>query len=650
MFGKRVKFLVLALVFLMIGVVLINGPIAAQSPEKQPEKLKEIALELVAARNNLPISTLEVINSAKTDYILLSKMGFHYKVADKSSGELYGITLDENGKELEHEQLLASEQAAYTARYGKLEQALAEQLSKDSTGKPIKVIIWLKEQSYAGPERPALEDSNAVPAEEQTKILEDFYEKADAQRAAAVERVVAPVVERLKKQGNEVMTSTSAPIIIASLTSKKIKEIANWDEVDMVYQDIINEPALNIARPTILANTVWNRNIAGFGVKVGEVEVGGQINTTNPYLGPPSIYQDSLYSCLSPHATAVAGIIRSWHPTYFGTAPGVWLWIGGSCNGFFSQLQSRETAATDWGARVLTNSWGAVSADGMLTVQDRFFDSFPINRDRTVIFAAGNRGTADGWVTSPATSYNTIAVGASDDKNTLTWSDDIVASYSSWRDPISAHGDREKPEVMAPGTNFISTTDSFPWTGSVGSGTSYATPMVAGEAALLMQRWPFLQSWPETLKAIVMATAVHNIEGSTRLSEFDGAGEIVADRADDVARKINGNAGGISYSCSTPSPLTLTTMLLTTNVKTRAVIAWDTDPAYVNYFTQPNADLDLRIYNPSGVLVASSTSFDNTYEIVDFTPDVSGTYTMRVTKSRCDLSPRSLGWGWGKGG
>lgn len=58
----------------------------------------------------------------------------------------------------------------------------------------------------------------------------------------------------------------------------------------------------------------------------------------------------------------------------------------------------------------------------------------------------------------------------------------------------------------------------------------------------------------------------------------------------------------------------------------RAVINWNTDPAFIDYANRPSADLDLQIISPTGSIVATSASLDNTYEIVQFTPPVTGTY------------------------
>jgi len=294
-------------------------------------------------------------------------------------------------------------------------------------------------------------------------------------------------------------------------------------------------------------------------------------------------------------------------------------------------------------------SWG--SNIGLTPgVMDRFYDSIVMNNARTVVKSAGNEGCGFGGnVTSPGLAYNVITVGCFDDRGTISWADDVMNSCSSFVDPVSGHGDREKPELVAPGTNITSTTLSFPFVGSVGSGTTLAAPVVTGAAALLIERSPFLASWPESVKAILMATAMHNIEGSSRLSEFDGAGAVDALRAYEVSRLQNGSFGGILYTCSSPDLLDVASLTLFAGQRTRVAIAWDNDPNYALYSSQPGADLDLQIISPSGSAVASSASWDNTYEIVDFTPAVSGTYKLRVNKYRCSYSPRFLGWAYRRG-
>jgi hypothetical protein len=93
------------------------------------------------------------------------------------------------------------------------------------------------------------------------------------------------------------------------------------------------------------------------------------------------------------------------------------------------------------------------------------------------------------------------------------------------------------------------------------------------------------------------------------------------------------------------------------NKDARAVIAWDSTATCTNLGTSTqscssdvlNADLDLSVLNPSGTTVASSASFQNSAEVVDFRPTVTGTYTIRVHNFRFDAGTTTfLGVAWNK--
>lgn len=85
---------------------------------------------------------------------------------------------------------------------------------------------------------------------------------------------------------------------------------------------------------------------------------------------------------------------------------------------------------------------------------------------------------------------------------------------------------------------------------------------------------------------------------------------------------------------------------LVAGARARIVIAWNTNPGFLGYRNRPSADLDLRVLAPNGQQVAGSASWDNTYEIVDFTPAVTGSFRLRVHRYRCGANPKWLGWGW----
>ncbi|MBA2423752.1 MAG: S8 family serine peptidase [Actinobacteria bacterium] len=141
--------------------------------------------------------------------------------------------------------------------------------------------------------------------------------------------------------------------------------------------------------------------------------------------------------------------------------------------------------------------------------------------------AAGNdfNDLGAGSVSSPANSERAITVGAVEVNGTT--SRGIHAGFSSvGPTPISL---RLKPDVAAPGVDILS---SVPAGWSSFSGTSMASPHVAGAAALLVQRHP---SWTvaQVKSALVQTgTDAANGEDSLAAPQFQGGGVVSLGRAD----------------------------------------------------------------------------------------------------------------------
>jgi len=116
--------------------------------------------------------------------------------------------------------------------------------------------------------------------------------------------------------------------------------------------------------------------------------------------------------------------------------------------------------------------------------------------------AAGNSGPSCSTVSDPPALYDSsVSVGATNSANQ-------ISSFSS-RGPVTADGsNRTKPDMSAPGENVRG---AVPGNGyqSGWSGTSMATPHVAGGVALLWQVRPALIGDVDATELALTSTAHH---------------------------------------------------------------------------------------------------------------------------------------------
>lgn len=265
---------------------------------------------------------------------------------------------------------------------------------------------------------------------------------------------------------------------------------------------------------------------------------------------------------------------------------------------------------------VANHSWGADSS-GAYTTRDRDFDTGIYDDGWAVFKSAGN---TSGNITSPGKAFNIIAVG---NYNDVTNS---MSGLSGYIDPDTK---AEKPEVAAPGSVSTSAGNC--------SGTSCAAPHAAAFAADLLGRYSWLRGHPARLKALMMAGATDNIEGSARLSDKDGAGGI--DYLNSGYNGTNTIWWGGNGSHFDSSGIVTTTRSFTAGQRYRVALVWlipgsfaYSPTSYHSHSYTINMDLDLSIRSPSGTTVAGSYSWDNPFEIVDFVAPATGTYTIRIRR------------------
>ena len=173
--------------------------------------------------------------------------------------------------------------------------------------------------------------------------------------------------------------------------------------------------------------------------------------------------------------------------------------------------QGDPTKAPD----LTTNSWECPSEEGCSA--ETLLSAVQAQRAAGImcVVAAQNSGPSCSTVENPPGIYDeAYSIGA------LNTGTDTIASFSS-RGPVTADGsNRLKPDLSAPGTNTRSawnTSDTFY---ALASGTSMATPHVAGGTALLWSAHPEMTNDIDATEAALNNSAVHILS-----STCDGGGQ-----------------------------------------------------------------------------------------------------------------------------
>ena len=160
----------------------------------------------------------------------------------------------------------------------------------------------------------------------------------------------------------------------------------------------------------------------------------------------------------------------------------------------------------------------------------------------TVVVAAGNEGPEPGSVSTPGIDPSAITVGAYDSKGTPELDDDTVWRKSSQGPTIDG---LHKPDVLAPGVAIFGPlapksqldNEAFPHRGRdyfAISGTSQATPMIAGLVSILKEANPDLDT-PAIKKILSKASAPAPVHPTLGTPAPDGAGLVDAEKALDLA-------------------------------------------------------------------------------------------------------------------
>ncbi|HKT49662.1 MAG TPA: S8 family peptidase [Candidatus Angelobacter sp.] len=349
---------------------------------------------------------------------------------------------------------------------------------------------------------------------------------------------------------------------------KMLAFLENHPDVAYVSPDRINKAAWDDEIPAVMDNVVRQQYaLDGSGVGIAVIDSGvyshddlkNASGTASRIVYSESFVSgDTATTDLYGHGTHVAGILAgngrdsaSGYPQqYSGLAPNaniINLRVldkngAGTDSQVIAAIQRAIQLKSTYNIRIINLSLGrpvyeAASQDPLCQAVESAWKAGIV-----VVVAAGNSGRdnshgTSGYATiqSPGNDPLVITVGATKTNGTVTRLDDYVASYSSKGPTLLDHV--VKPDLVAPGNRIVSllapssylavndssliaspvTVCSLTSLGTTScitgtsnkyirlSGTSMATPVVAGGAALMLQKDPTLT--PDTIKARMMKTA-----------------------------------------------------------------------------------------------------------------------------------------------
>src|SRR3990172_3363265 len=109
----------------------ISIPVATNEniiPLKNGAIDKNKTTNLLSKKFNIQSNKLEIVDAASSNLSVSGKRANDVKAVDKATGKIIGISVDNNGTEIDAQALIQNEAAAKKAKYGKLEPALAEKI------------------------------------------------------------------------------------------------------------------------------------------------------------------------------------------------------------------------------------------------------------------------------------------------------------------------------------------------------------------------------------------------------------------------------------------------------------------------------------------------------------------------------------------
>lgn len=337
---------------------------------------------------------------------------------------------------------------------------------------------------------------------------------------------------------------TAAPAAAAGTAAPRTGLAAG---VARIWLDGKRRVLLDKSVPQIGAPAEWKAGFTGKGVSVAVLDTG--VDASHPDLAGKVVaarnFTEATDADTVGHGTHVASTIAGTGAAsggkYRGVAPDATIVSAKVCGdescADSALLAGMQWAAADQHAKVVNLSLGGPDTPDVDPLE-KAVNTLTAQYGTLFVVAAGNGGPAAATLSSPGSADAALTVGAVD-------ASDKMAGFSS-RGPRT--GDSAvKPDITAPGVGIVAARAKDTSMGTpvddrytAASGTSMATPHVAGAAALLVQQHP---TWAaDGYKAALMASAKPDPKVGAYLQ---GAGRVDVARA--IGQTVTAGPASVSF-------------------------------------------------------------------------------------------------------
>ena len=580
------------------------------------------------------ITRLSLDQKAKAGYITA------LKVVSRKTGMPEEMAFDERGKKVDLAKHLTDFEKRSAERYGRIDPSLFDRISKEKPEARVPVVLWPRIELPPAPYEKPTDQRLMEPTEGERRVAEELKQArsglADAARKAGV---------RFGKEA-EARADDGVPCISTEATVAQIRELSRNEAVGAIYfddQTVINDLAnsINIARSS-------QAHLAGFdgtGIRVAVWEDGPRDTSDLDFearfsSSPPA----------SDHARLTSAVIKNIEPNApHGHAP--------DCD-----LFSANRAGTDalrWAVRdqrctVVSQSFHRNSEPRNSTLQsDDILKDFLALRFPypTIVRRRGISGARTRTTSLRRRMSSSITRGSTRSPSATT-----TIRREACRE-IPCSGILRARTATASCRSLPPTEPAFPqWARRCPGRASQRPPRPASRQSSRTSIRCSARG-PKGCRAILLAAAGRNVRGDTWWRDVindvdgrDGAGAVDAMAGVTIARERrsrNAPASRHGWDVGTLSSAVVGANRLATFIyrvsvpplllapKVKVALAWDS--AVTSFLGIPLAsrltvDLDLIVRDSRGNQVASSASWDNSYEVAEFDARRGETYDIIIRR------------------